>query len=415
MRYSRFGLRAGVIAAILAFFSPLQAFAHEPFVAASGRDCSRYDYAPPFPAAPANYKPHYHTLAQRFLNDETDTGPVTPSEYFILDSLLDEAKASLKPSPNGLDPAAQDAFAIATMQTIDCILVRHGFVYPGIGLVALLSDGLDPTMFPQSYYNALLMSPHNAGRGSFIVKRGLGPFYVVDCDVASYIYLAIGEMMHYPMKIVDMPGHNFIRWIRRDGTYIDFETMDGMETDDAHYVQGWGIDRRFLGKPGMLTTMTDGQLAAYHDFSISISMSWKNDILGDIAELKKSIAVDATLSDAANNLSWLYAAGPQSLRNGSEAVHYGLLANAILADGDTMDTLACAYGQAGDFVNAVKTEQGAIDLGYAPAGSALGQDMTVLSNHRSCQDPGFGSDPRPFRPNVQPPAAMSAKDTNVLH
>jgi hypothetical protein len=49
-------------------------------------------------------------------------------------------------------------------------------VYPGIGLVQLLSDGLDPTTFSdEKYYQALLLSPHNVGRTSFIEQRKLGP------------------------------------------------------------------------------------------------------------------------------------------------------------------------------------------------------------------------------------------------
>jgi hypothetical protein len=195
---SRFGPLFLALAVIL--FLPGVASSQEPDTA---RNCSAYAYAPPFQPVPANYVPRYNTVAQRFLDDERNVGPVTPSEYGILDELLDEAKSRLKPIPVGLDDAAYDKFAVESLQIVNCILVRHGFVYPGIGLVQLLSDGLDPTMFnDKNYYAALLANHHNEGRTAFIEQRKPGPYYVVDCDVASYLYLALGEIMKYPVSMM---------------------------------------------------------------------------------------------------------------------------------------------------------------------------------------------------------------------
>jgi len=165
--------RSGFVLILLCFLS-CGAFAHEPDL---GRNCSGYAYAPAFATAPANYKPRYATIAHSFLDSERYVGPVTPTEYAILDAVLDEAKSKLKPIPAGLDDAGYEKFAVESLKTIDCILVSHAFVYPGIGLVQLLSDGLDSTMFTDSrYYIALLNSPHNAGRVSFIEQRKPGPY-----------------------------------------------------------------------------------------------------------------------------------------------------------------------------------------------------------------------------------------------
>lgn len=68
---------------------PQTALAHEPVLQ---RECSAYAYAPPFAAVPAGYVPRYHTVAHKLLDDERGAGPVTRSEYFILDSILDEAR-----------------------------------------------------------------------------------------------------------------------------------------------------------------------------------------------------------------------------------------------------------------------------------------------------------------------------------
>lgn len=391
-----------------------RAFAHEPGV---GRDCSGFTYATAFPAAPANYPPRYNTTAHRFLDSERNVGPVTPTEYAILDAILDEAKSRLKPIPAGLDDAAYEKFAVESLKTIDCTLVRHGFVYPGKGLVQLLSDGLDSTMFTDPmYYEALLNSSHNAGRIAFIEQRKPGPYYVVDCDIASYIYLAIGEIMKYPLSMVQMPLHNFVRWHRPNGGYIDFETMDGEETDDNYYAGHWGIPAKFIGTPGVLTTMTSAQLLAYEDFAIAIATTWKHDYPGAIAEYEKSIATDATLGDAANNLAWLYTVVPDpKYRDGQKAVAYALKAVAISENGDWLDTLACAYGLAGNFQAGIDTEKRALRVGWAPSGSDISGDLALLTKGHTCEDPKFAIDPRPFRQGIPMPHGILNKDANSIH
>jgi len=249
----------------LAGLSPDRAYAHEP---GAPRDCSAFAYAPPFPPVPVVYTPRYHTTAREFLDLERGIGPVTDSEYSILDAVIDEAKIRLRPMPAGLDDVTYKQFAIDSLKTIDCILVSHGFVYPGIGLVQLLSDGLDPTMFSDAmYYQELLRSPHNEGRIKFIEQRKPGPYYVVDCDIASYMYLAIAEIIKYPLAMVQMPLHNFIRWKLPGGGYIDF----GKQTDDNYYEVLWGIPPKFVGTPGVLTAMSDAQLLAYEYFGVAIS------------------------------------------------------------------------------------------------------------------------------------------------
>jgi len=401
-----------VLALVLNF--SCQAWGHEPD---AGRNCSAYSYAPPFPGVPASYTPRYTTIAHRFLDMERSVGPVTASEYAILDDILDEATTRLKPIPSGLEDVEYEKFAVESLKTVDCILVRHGFVYPGIGLVQLLSDGLDPTMFnDKNYYAALLGSRYNVGRTSFIMQRQPGPYYVVDCDIASYLYLAVGQIMKYPLSMVQMPLHNFIRWNRPDGTYIDFETMEGKETDDNYYAAVWNIPKKFIGTPGVLTTMTDAQLLAYEDFGVAISYTWKHDYTSAVASYEKSISVDATLGDSANNLAWLYTVVPDAgVRNPVKAVYYGQKAVAVFPNADWLDTLACAYGLAGDFTEAVATENRAILVGWAPQGSDLRGDLVLLSAGRTCQDPKFGIDPHPFRPGTTTPQGMLNKDANAVH
>jgi tetratricopeptide (TPR) repeat protein len=364
------------------------------------RDCSAYSYESTLPAVSGAYRARYKTIAHTFLDLERDVGPVTASEYALLDTIIDRAKEHLKPIPEKLSESALRKFAVESMKAIDCLLVSHGFVYPGKGLVQLLSDGLDPITYSNAAdFQELLLNSHNAGRASFIQRRKPGPYYVVDCDTASYIYLAVGEILNYPLAMVALPRHNFVRWLLPQGAYIDFETMDGKETSDEYYRVRWAIPDKFLGTPGVLTTMSRSQLIAYEHFGLGIAYSWKSNLHQAIAEYKKSISVDSTLGDAANNLAWLYSVAPdRNFRDGQQAVFYARQAVEIFPSGDRLDTLACAFGVVGRFSEGVATEKRAIKAGWAPYGSDLVGNLALLESERTCEDSGFGVDPRPFRP-----------------
>jgi hypothetical protein len=79
------------------------------------------------------------------------------------------------------------------------------------------------------------------------------------------------------------------------------------------------------------------------------------------------------------------------------AVAYGEQATAIFANGDTLDTLACAYALSGDFSKAIDTEMRAINVRWVPQGSDLTGDLQLLEAHQQCKDPTFGWDKDSFR------------------
>jgi hypothetical protein len=82
---------------------------------------------------------------------------------------------------------------------------------------------------------------------------------------------------------------------------------------------------------------------------VALTYSWKNDIPNAIAEYQGAIAVDATLGDSANDLGWLYAVVLDiKFRDGQKAVFRARQAVSIFPGSDWLDTLACAFGAAGN-------------------------------------------------------------------
>ncbi len=59
--------------------------------------CSSVSPAGSFAPAGSNYKPKYHTIAHRFLDEEIGAGGVTQDMYAILDAVIDESVLTLTP------------------------------------------------------------------------------------------------------------------------------------------------------------------------------------------------------------------------------------------------------------------------------------------------------------------------------
>lgn len=85
------------------------------------------------------------------------------------------------------------------------------------------------------------------------------------------------------------------------------------------------------------------------------------------------------------------------LRDPEKRVAFGQQATAIFPNGDSLDTLACAYALSGDFATAIWTKENAMNDGWAPQGSDLSGNLNLLKAHQQCQEPEFGRDRNSFR------------------
>jgi hypothetical protein len=394
---------------LMAALALICGFAHELHAASTPQahrhnSCAAVSPAPAFAPAPPGYQRQYNTIAHRLLDNEDGAGEaaVSPSMYAMLDTLLGEAQVALKPYPAGLSPKEAADFARSALLQIDCILLRHGFVYPGHGQVHLLSDGLAPTMYTDARaLNELKAQPHNRRRQTFIAARGAGPFHVADCDTAAYIYLAIAEVMNYPLKLVDIPLHKFVRWEIDAAHWVDFETMDGFAADDTYYRRAWRIPARFEGRGGILRSMSAVETEGAYDALIAMAWSWRGDTGRMTALFERSMTRDTVRPLAANNLAWFYAAAPRlELRSGAKAVLYAGRAVAMLPDGENLDTLACAHAQNGDFAAAIRTEREAEKAGGQLSLASVRGNLALFARGKTCRDAKFGRDPAPFRPRA---------------
>jgi len=152
----------------------------------------------------------YNTIAHEFLDMELEFG-ATISDYELLDDIIDKAKEAVW----SFDEREKiyPVEAITALQSIDKLLEDFGFEYQKNGL---LNTGLKQTH--------------------------------LDCSAYSIIYTAIGEALKLPIHFVRAPRHTFVRWKFNDGSYVNWETTNGEERTDEHYIEEYNIPKVAKGK-----------------------------------------------------------------------------------------------------------------------------------------------------------------------
>ncbi len=162
---------------------------------------------------PKAYQPKYRTIAHKILDIEVEHN-IGIDDYLILDTILDSAtNESLLSTME--DPQSKDEALIA-LRSISDLLDRFGFVYEK---VSLLCFGLSQ-------------------------RR-------VNCDGYSALYLAIGELLGLPIKMVRAPQHTFVRWHLSKQKYINWETTISKEKEDAYYISQHNIAKRSKGRSSL--------------------------------------------------------------------------------------------------------------------------------------------------------------------
>jgi len=108
-----------------------------------------------------------------------------------------------------------------------------------------------------------------------------------------------------------------------------------------------------------------------------------------IADFNKALEIDSMVAETYNNLAWLYAtAKAPDFLNGKKAVELARKACDLSdwKDPNTLDTLAAAYARAGDFENAVKWQEKALEASDSARRSELQKRLNLYRERKPWPD-----------------------------
>lgn len=258
------------------------------------------------------------------------------------------------------------AYAVAALKCIDATLINHGFLYPDVGQVDLLVEGLTPFQMSAAQKRSFAAQSHNLRRLAMIAQRFPGPFYALDCDTASFVYLGVAGQLNLPLHLVAIPafnrkaGHVFVRW-REGPHFLDWETMDGSATTDDFYITEWKITPAEIKAHSALADLSSDQAIGCEHYLLALQYERRRDFEQALRELSISLDLYPENLDARREFAWDTATASGLLhRNNDEAIADALSVLNVVDDPDVRDTLAAAYASAGMFDLAVKAEKAAL-------------------------------------------------------
>lgn len=93
----------------------------------------------------------------------------------------------------------------------------------------------------------------------------------IDCDITSYLYLAIGEELKLPLRGVVAPEHMFVR-LNHQPNYINWETTTGKYQSDEEYIVCLNIPGASLAKGVYLHSLSREEIIGKHFGTIATEL-----------------------------------------------------------------------------------------------------------------------------------------------
>lgn len=82
----------------------------------------------------------------------------------------------------------------------------------------------------------------------------------LDCDTSSFIVLAVGFELGWPVHLVNVPGHSFVRWDNGKGERFNIDF--GKTHPDVFYLKEWNLDQAWIAKGYYLKNLNFKELTS---------------------------------------------------------------------------------------------------------------------------------------------------------
>lgn len=331
-----------------------------------------------------------YTIAHELLDYEktafaVETSIETKSDYDarfkFIDKLISEADQTLKDKNINRIKARKDSReAEKVFGAIEEVLVKNNLLLHI--RTRVLTETLTPSSpRPQAHFTAARRDHFQNHANEF--------FYHFDCDLGSYLILAIGEALSLPISLVEVPEHNFVRWNFEGGAFLNWDTNTARTHSNDEYrrgeskTAGTSFDKETERRRGFLNNLSKDEIRGYHLALIALHLKNNNHL--DLARkyYKRGAKLRPRGTLAQNNLSWMYVTESQfnQAKYLREALSLSLAVDQIDPnDEEYKDTLACAYAANRKFKRAIAAEKAAHNIQGKIDGFKAGKTCLDLIN-----------------------------------
>lgn len=296
---------------------------------------------PADPATPAKPLPLEQTLAYRMLQRERSVREIPAAAEPLLRDVLSDAVAALGPDPS--PPATAEEFR-AFGEKVSIALAAHNFIQPASP--EYWPDTLGEAFVPLGREDPRVVSSLKADRPARLRHLARqGPVYFVDCDIGSMLIISVAQMVGFDVSMVEVPGHNFLRWRSPSGTEASWDWTYWRTPDEP--LQASRLQSALLTRNVFLASQTPKETEAYFK---SVLAGQIDDQAAKLALRREAASVFPNNRVVAYGVSRTFALSPAaSPAERKDALGYSLLALSMEGNGsarnvaDRMMAVACAY------------------------------------------------------------------------
>ncbi|NKB16279.1 MAG: hypothetical protein HC774_04445 [Sphingomonadales bacterium] len=323
--------------------------------------------------------PLEQTLAWKMLAIEGEEATISERKKQLLRQTLE---AMVKATERFSKPpqTAIEAKRISELASFE--MARNNMIQPirRADWPSTLGAALEPKVLDPSQIADHMSSSGNYARRTYVNRSQ--PFFFVDCDMAALLLISAFQMRDWDVALVEVPDHNFIRWLLPSGDPANWDWTAGEMFQDSRYLSLTGTHNKNLMVSPFLESYALADASAYYVGLIAMKTSspaLKNRLFRDALDAKMISPVTY------NNVAWFYATKNEAEFTFEEAVLFAQ--RAILAgpgDPNVADTLACVVNRGGHRGQAAALERLAIELARGEDTSSYTENLKRMEAGKLC-------------------------------
>jgi len=297
------------------------------------------------------------TLAYELMSLEVKVRHVPSTTVSLLREILEDA-SSAAAAVNSTPQTRRDALAV--LEAIQISLAQHNLVqppeekdWPQTMSAALVALALAPEKRRE-----VLEYGTNQRRSKYISPDGA--LYYVDCDMGAQLFLAVGEMLGWDIRLAEIPRHNFVRWHLSQTEAVNWDWTRWASLSDEDYRASIPPSDDPRLQALYVRSLTPNETRAYYVGLIAGETPQAAEAEDLFLQAVGSLPNHPL---TLNNFAWFYATHPQiALQQRKRALPYALTAWSLRpASSNYADTVACSFAASAEREVALAIEDFAVE------------------------------------------------------